>query len=214
MEESTSREKILKAVRNALIEPSENPFSIVDMDSAIFEERDEIPELIFADEFTKVGGVFVYCENNEDFGVNFKTLSEQKQWNEVFCFEGSIQNMLDKLGISYQTSKEDLARIQVGITPCEYLIARTGSIMVSSRCQTGRRLNVLPETHIVIAKSNQIVSDIKDAFRQIKLDNEVLPSMISLITGASRTADIEKTLVMGAHGPRELYVFFIDEYQD
>ena len=102
--------------------------------------------------------------------------------------------------------------MDAGITYCEYLIARLGSIMVSSKQTSGRRLNVFPENHIVIARSSQIVADLKDALKNIKekyVGN--LPSMISVITGPSRTADIEKTLVMGAHGPRELYVFLIDE---
>lgn len=72
-------------------------------------------------------------------------------------------------------------------------------------------MNVFPASHIVFAHTNQIVLDIKDAMRGLKEKYpNGLPSMISLITGPSRTADIEKTLVMGAHGPEELYVFLLD----
>ena len=57
----------------------------------------------------------------------------------------------------------------------------------------------------------QLVDDLKQALKLIRLKYDTIPSMISLITGPSRTADIEKTLVMGAHGPKELYVFLIDD---
>ena len=214
MEESTTREKVLKAIRNALIEPSESPFLHTDFESQIFAESNDLPEVVFAEEFTKIGGVFVYCENQTEFEHNFKALIQQNHWDDLFCFEGEVQEMLKNAGISYHTSTDNLAEIKVGITPCEYLLARTGSIMVSTRNQTGRRLHAIPDVHIVVTKSNQMVYDLKDAFKLIKQSSESLPSMISVITGASRTADIEKTLVMGAHGPREIFVFFIDELQD
>ena len=68
---------------------------------------------------------------------------------------------------------------------------------------------------MVVAYTSQLVPDIKDALRNIKqkYDNN-LPSFISFITGPSRTADIEKTLIIGAHGPKELYVFLIDDIKE
>jgi L-lactate dehydrogenase complex protein LldG len=81
--------------------------------------------------------------------------------------------------------------------------------MVSSK--NSRRLNVYPETHVVIAYVDQLVDDLKDAFIAVqKKYSGKLPSMLSVITGPSRTADIEKTLVMGAHGPRQLFVILVE----
>ena len=84
--------------------------------------------------------------------------------------------------------------------------------MVSSRQSAGRRLSIYPPVHIVVASVGQLLPDIRDAliFMKKKYGHR-LPSMISMITGASRTADIEKTLVMGAHGPKELILFLIDD---
>jgi L-lactate dehydrogenase complex protein LldG len=66
--------------------------------------------------------------------------------------------------------------------------------------------------HIVVASVGQLLPDIKDALAYMrKKYGQRLPSMMSLITGPSRTADIEKTLVMGAHGPKELILFLIDD---
>jgi L-lactate dehydrogenase complex protein LldG len=63
----------------------------------------------------------------------------------------------------------------------------------------------------VLAYTSQLVPDLKDAFKLIKEKyGQQIPSMISTITGPSRTADIEKTLVLGAHGPKELFVFLLD----
>lgn len=106
----------------------------------------------------------------------------------------------------------DLQNVKVGITTCESLVAHLGSILVSSALPSGRRMNVFPETHIVIAHKEQIVSYLDDALLQLekKYPNQ-LPSSITNITGPSRTADIEKTLVMGMHGPRKLFVFLTDE---
>ena len=74
-------------------------------------------------------------------------------------------------------------------------------------------LNVYPPVHIVCANLSQLVFDIEEGLKKIqdKYDKSELPSMVSLITGPSRTADIEKTLVMGAHGPKELILFLVDD---
>ncbi len=84
--------------------------------------------------------------------------------------------------------------------------------MVSSALATGRRLFVYPETHIVIASASQVVAELKDGLSGMKQKYAGnFPSQITVITGPSRTADIEKTLVMGAHGPKELFVLLIDD---
>ena len=70
MEESTSREKVLKKVRNALIYKTDNPFPQVDFESPVYRPMDESPDVNFAQEFTKVGGQFVYCEDEEDLVNN------------------------------------------------------------------------------------------------------------------------------------------------
>src|SRR5262249_43068275 len=98
------------------------------------------------------------------------------------------------------------------ITLCECLVARTGSVIISSRQMSGRRLPFFPDVHVVLAYTSQLVGEIKDALQLIKLKyGDQIPSMITAITGPSRTADIEKTLVKGAHGPKEIFVFLVDD---
>ncbi len=212
MEETTSREKVLKKLRDALISRSESPFPSLDLTSSVYKEIEDTLDITFAMEFSKVSGKFIYCENEKELQENLISLIGENKWKQVFCTEPEIKETLANTGIPFISLESEFTQMDVGITYCEYLIARLGSIMISSRQTSGRKLNVYPENHIVIARSSQIVPDLKDALNNIKekyKDN--FPSMISVITGPSRTADIEKTLVMGAHGPKNLYVFLIDE---
>ena len=113
--------------------------------------------------------------------------------------------------IGYHFSDKDLSQSDVSITRCELLVARTGSMVLSSKVSSGRTTSVYAPVHICIAKVSQLVYDIKDAIELLKKKyGENLPSQISFATGPSRTADIEKTLVVGVHGPKEVYCFLID----
>jgi L-lactate dehydrogenase complex protein LldG len=212
MEESTSREKILKKVRNALLSKSENPFPSLDLETSVYQPMEDSLDVTFAKEFSKVAGKFIYCENKTELINNLVTLIADNNWKKIHCTEPGIKNILDEAGIPFNSDEENFTGMDAGITYCEYLIARLGSIMVSSRQISGRRLTVFPESHLVIANASQIVPDIKDALKKMQEKyNNQLPSLITVITGPSRTADIEKTLVMGAHGPKQLFLFLIDE---
>ncbi|MCX6281996.1 MAG: LUD domain-containing protein [Bacteroidetes bacterium] len=212
MEESTSREKVLKKVRDALIEKTEPPYPIIDQESSVFREITEPLDVNFAQELVKVSGKFVYCESDDEFTTMLKQFILEKDWSVLFCLDPIIQRILKEAGIPYVSKQEEFLESKIGITRCEYLIARLGSVMVSSHQGPGRKINAYPEVHLVLAYTSQLVPDLKHALSGIrKKYNHNYPSMISLITGPSRTADIEKTLVLGAHGPRELYVFLIDD---
>jgi L-lactate dehydrogenase complex protein LldG len=209
MEESTSREKVLKKVRHALIYKTDNPFPQVDFDSPVYKPMNDTSDVNFAQEFTKVGGVFIYCENESEAVTTLSALYTECEWHNIYCAEPEIQYMLTQAGVPFDSDKESLQQISVGITGCEFIIARLGSIMVSSK--TSRKLNVYPEIHVVIAFADQLVDDLKDAFAAVQAKYAgKLPSMLSVITGPSRTADIEKTLVMGAHGPRQVFLVLIE----
>ena len=103
--------------------------------------------------------------------------------------------------------RRDLAACDVGITECDALVAQTGSIVVTSRSAGGRALSVLPPHHVVLARRDQLVPDLPAAFALLKSKwGESYPSLISFITGPSRTGDIERILVLGAHGPKKLTI--------
>jgi L-lactate dehydrogenase complex protein LldG len=212
MEESTSREKILKKVRDALIEKTEPPYPIIDQDSSVYKEITEPLDVTFAEELVRIAGKFVYCESEDEFIGVLKSFIIEKDWGVLYCQDSKLHQMLKTGGIPFEAHTEALLEARIGITRCEYLIARLGTVMVSSRLNPGRRISVYPEIHLVLAYTSQLVPDLKQALANIKKKyRDDYPSMVSLISGPSRTADIEKTLVMGAHGPKELYVFLIDD---
>ena len=95
------------------------------------------------------------------------------------------------------------------VTGCDCLVAQTGSIFVSTRSAAGRAASVLPAMHLVVARRDQLVPDLPAAFALLRQRyGDHWPSQLSLITGPSRTADIEKILVLGAHGPKRLALYF------
>lgn len=212
--ESTTREKVLKNIRHALIEPADNPFSGVEFDSPVYKSMNEPPDINFAREFTLAGGKFIFCESPEDMVKKVRLVFDEHFWEQAWCRDEALTGMLRHAGIKVKTGDDDMESMKVAVTSCEYLIARFGSIMVSSRQKSGRRMHAYPEIHVVIAFTSQVVNDLKDAIEKMKIKySGRLPSMISVVTGPGRTADIEKTLVMGAHGPKEVYLFMADDVE-
>lgn len=213
MKESTSREQVLKAVRKALIHKSELDYSSSESDTEIYTApEEESLELLFAKVFSSLKGNFIFCEKKEDFPKLLATLILDKKWENIFCAEPEITAMLQSSGISFLSDEKDFLSANVGITFCEFLVARTGSIIVSSRQKSGRRLPVYSNIHVTVAYTSQLVYNLKDAFAELKKKYEPgFPSQVTTITGPSQTADIEKTLVNGAHGPKEVFLFLIDD---
>ncbi|CAN5256377.1 hypothetical protein BH09BAC5_BH09BAC5_24570 [soil metagenome] len=212
MDNTTSREKILKKVRAALINKSRIEPGSIDFESNIYAESEEPLELIFAQQFSDAGGNFVFCENDEDFVYNIGALTADENFGQLWCAETEIQKLLNEAQIPFLTSLAELEKAGTSVTGCEFLIARTGSILISSKQLSGRRAAVSPKQHIVVCKTSQLILHIKEALKAIKAKyGNTMPSMVSIITGPSRTADIEKTLIQGAHGPKEIFVFMIDD---
>jgi L-lactate dehydrogenase complex protein LldG len=212
MDETTTREKIFKNIRNALIDKASNPYPEVEFESPVYPPLKESIDVTFAQELTKVSGKFVYCEDEADMAEKLKFVIHNNKLENVICFEESLKPLLEEHEIPFSFRPDEILDGMAGITCCEFLIARFGSIMISSRQLSGRRLNVYPETHIVVAYTSQLVPDIKDALAKIKEKYDgKMPSLVSVITGPSRTADIEKTLVMGAHGPKKLFLLLVED---
>ncbi|MRX47745.1 LutC/YkgG family protein [Pedobacter puniceum] len=211
MKESTSKEKLLKKIRKALLEKRDNPYPNLE-DLPLYPPVNEVPEVVFAEQFINVSGQFVFCEDEIQLIENILLLADEKKWRKIYCWEKPLQDLLRKYEYPFYESDKDFELAEVGFTLCEALIARNGSILVSNAGAAGRRLSIYPHFHVVIAYTSQLVMDLKDGFKLLKDKyGNNLPTMISTITGPSRTADIEKTLVIGAHGPKELFVFLLDD---
>lgn len=104
---------------------------------------------------------------------------------------------------------EEFAQYEAGLTGADFLVARTGSIVLNAASAGGRRLSVLPPLHIVIARAAQVVASLDEAFA--RMNDIAATSYMTIITGPSRTSDIEKILVLGAHGPKRLAVIVMDQ---
>ncbi|WP_312138695.1 LUD domain-containing protein [Sphingobacterium sp.] len=208
---TTAKEKMLKKIRQALLQKRENPNPAFE-DSPLYKDEEDPLDVTFAREFTNVAGQFVYCDGEINLIENLIILLEKLKLTKLYVWDKNLQKFLDQYGFPYHKYRSDFDDIEVGVTACEALIARNGSILISNADASGRRLSVYPPVHIVIAKTSQLVMDIKHgmALMREKYGND-LPSMITTITGPSRTADIEKMLVLGAHGPKELYLLLLED---
>src|SRR5476651_1703299 len=207
---TTAKEKLLKKIRKALLEKRDNPYPNLE-DLPLYGPTDDLLEVTFAEQLMEVAGQFAFCEDELQFIESLLTLAEEREWRKIYCWEPALQKVLTKYEFPFFETDKDFEQAEVGLTLCEALIARNGSVMVSNANGAGRRLSIYPPIHMVVAYASQLVPELKDAFKIIKQKyGSSIPSMLSTITGPSRTADIEKTLVLGAHGPKEFIVFFID----
>jgi L-lactate dehydrogenase complex protein LldG len=213
MESQGARSKILQKIKQALTDPVAVPFPDQVAETPIFYPTDQELTIEFAQKFTELLGKFVYCADEAELVSQLSGLIKANQWEKIYSIEeGWLDDMKE---FSFDpVNTDDLAGCDAAITLCDHLIARTGSIVLSSQQLSGRTSSVYAPIHICIAYTHQLVFDISDSLAAFKAESDALPSMISYATGPSRTADIEKTLVVGVHGPKEVYCFLVDKLLD
>lgn len=210
MNVSPSKENILKRIRKALSHPTPLPFPQSEGNQSVMEPQSDDLAVEFAQRFAALQGKFVFCGDEKDCAVQLKGLFESRAWTNIVCRDEGLQSII-KHALPAFSFYNDLSSSHVSVTGCESLVSRTGTVVLSSAEAGGRTTSVYAPVHVCIAFSDQLVYDIKDAFHKMKERYGTnLPSMISFATGPSRTADIEKTLVVGVHGPGEVFVFLID----
>jgi L-lactate dehydrogenase complex protein LldG len=215
---SPAKENILKKIRKALTQSTPLPFPGSEGTNSVFKPSTQEMEIEFGEQFTKLLGKFVYCADVAEMQSQLLTLINNNGWKNIYVRENILRELLLSVIPGLREAKnpeslsiEDLTNCDAAITSCEALVARTGSIMMSSGQQSGRTTSVYAPIHICIAYTNQLVYDVRDGLQLIKDKyGRNIPSLVTFATGPSRTADIEKTLVVGVHGPKEVYVFLID----
>ncbi len=211
MKVSSSKEKILKKIREALSNPVPLPFPKSEGTNSVFQPQKDDLEILFAEEFTKLLGKFAFCVNEADMMLQLQKLAVEKKWDKLYCVEEDLLKIFKKNNL-LKFNKSTLADCDASVTTCEFLIARTGAIIITSAQQSGRTVSAYAPIHICIAYIGQLVYDTRDALKLLKTKyGENIPSFITFAAGPSRTADIEKTLVVGVHGPKEVYLFLIDK---
>lgn len=212
LQDKTSREQVLKNVRNALLIRTEMTFPDVDYEKNIYVKKQEELDVLFANELIKNGGKFNYCANTQELVQFLKFLLDTNQYSHFFTKSNKIKNLCTSNNLPVKDDSASLFTSKVSIGGCESVIARLGSVLVSSRQQSGRKLNFFPETHIVLVFPSQIVFTLKQGLKLLSEKyKSKYPSMLGLISGPSRTFEIERNLVIGSHGPKELIVIMIEE---
>lgn len=156
---------------------------------------------------------FRLLESESDAHAALREIAAAEGWSKVACHESElVESAVRSLAIpSFATDGgydvHALEKCDAGISACDALVAQTGSVLVTSRSAGGRALSVLPPHHVVFARREQLVRDLTAALQLVKQRySPDYPSFIGFITGPSRTGDIERILVLGAHGPKKLTV--------
>ncbi|MFN2457618.1 MAG: lactate utilization protein C [Chitinophagaceae bacterium] len=207
MSASSAKNSILKKIRSALTQQTPIPFPLSESSESVFQPLQQDIAVEFAEEFTKLEGKFSFCISEQELHQQLNGLISNQEWTKIFCTE-KFRKLLPENVVN-----NDISHCDASITDCELLIGRTGSILLSSR-NSGRIASVYAPVHVCIAYTSQLVYNIKDALLILKQKyGELLPSSFTFATGPSRTADIEKTLVVGVHGPKEVYCFLVDDLQ-
>jgi L-lactate dehydrogenase complex protein LldG len=188
----TSRDKILGRVRDAMHTPATRP--VPPTSAPVFPPVTD-PAQRFREEFLALKGEIIESpETLRQFLAGFPKIAT----------DGS-----DLVRQTAGPGNATVREADLGITGCDCLIAQMGAIVVSPPSAGGRAPSVLPPAHLVIARRDQLIQDLAGAvdFVRRRYDGH-WPSTLSIIAGPSRTGDIEKIMVLGAHGPRRLAVYW------
>lgn len=174
----------------------------------------------FASALLRVGGRFTAAAGPEALRQAIDRIVSAAGARKIL---GSDSRLLEKLGlashfaergIDFRTANhgdkealiEEAASAAIGITAVDYALADSGTLVLLANRSQPRTISLLPPIHIAILEPQQIVRGLDDLFALLPPDRRQVSSAITLITGPSRTADIELTLVVGVHGPQELHV--------
>lgn len=213
-----SRQQILDRVRQALKRPSPEPHWLHEprSEGAVFplpapEDEPALRER-FQREFANIQGEYHEATSLEEARNFLQQWLNTQEITSALAFEEKLRPVLSDIGlvrwVEVNGDRTGWDAVDVGFTTAESLIAESGTIAVSSG-SSGRAISVLPPIHFVIATADQLVPDLETSMQRLRQRYPVLPSSISWISGPSRTADIEKILVLGAHGPRRLVLLLL-----
>jgi L-lactate utilization protein LutC len=180
------------------------------------------PVKLFEFELNRAGGNFVNSDSPKDLIQKIGDIINKVGGNKIIlgrkidpAFLTDLKNANPKLSFNTLESnlnsdelKITISSSDVSISFADYLIAETGTIVVISKNEEARTLSILTPINIIIADKNKILPDLDSLLSTLTKDfGEKIPhSAVIFITGPSRTADIEKILIIGVHGPRELFV--------
>ncbi len=219
-----SRDKILQNIKSALQTQSRLADDPANLDSVISDKiAEQTPNSLdglveqFEQELNLVAGEFLSAASPHDAVQRIQTLlSEHNDTTISYAGSGLAENIAARLEnitlINPQDLNEDkietLASINTSIVDVAYAIAESATLVIPFNKTNSTMPHFLPDTVIALVRRDQLIANQFELFE--KLDAESAKNML-LVTGPSRTADIEKILILGAHGPRRLIVILINE---
>src|SRR5690606_21308058 len=161
------KENILKKIRKALTGSTPLPFPASEGNSPVFQPSRQELEIEFGEQFSKLLGRFVYCADLTEFGRQLEQLLAHRKWERVFWNEEALSTVLPA-PLAAGGPYNSLAGADAAITTCEALVARTGSIVLSSAGSSGRTTSVYAPVHICVAFTDQLVYDVRDGLQLLK----------------------------------------------
>jgi L-lactate dehydrogenase complex protein LldG len=201
MEESLTKEKILKKIRSALIEKTANPYPKLDVDYSFFEAPNIEKELVFAQNLIEQGGYFLYCDNHLDFVEDFLNLCENKKWKQFLCTDKALKNVLNQVSFEHDIVVGN--SVEVYFTTAECVTARNVSLVFSNKQTHLHALNKA-KALIVLIDLSQVVFDLKEVTQLLKLKyNNQYPAEVHAIGGPYKCETNPDAL-------QEVYVFLIE----
>jgi L-lactate dehydrogenase complex protein LldG len=220
---STRRETLLQTIRQAVAAGNQAGDAIPHpaRGSVGYQGAGPDPVRRFFDELTAAGGVAHIVADQDGARARVIEISEKHQARRIVLGQGAVPNALDlaahldSLGIEVfhaDADRDSLFSADLGISGVDALLADTGTIVQASRPGQPRLLSLLPPVYIAVADRSQLLADLFDWFESIPVDARTrdLPACLSLVTGPSKTGDIELRLVTGVHGPGEVHVVLIN----
>lgn len=235
---TAAREEILGKINRALkstaiseaqapssVRPSRDPAALaLEVSRRCESERQQLLER-FESELAKIGVRLHHAASIESAAAYVEQIALKREARIVITTDAEfvegmgLATRLSKNGISCETeaSGEDFTRRSaeagIGVSGVDYALADTGTLVLLTGTGKARSISLLPPVHIAIVKPDQIVSGLDDLFALLRFErkDKQLTSAVTFITGPSRTADIELTLVIGVHGPQELHVVVVEK---
>jgi len=167
--------------------------------------------ILFAQQLQEAQGEFYFAENQEELSLALNVFLAREKVKTLYCANEDLLSLFTHHHYAVLNEHDDVFENEVTVTECEFLCARTGTVVMSSFLSVGRRALFANDILVIVAHVSQVVYDVYDALDALMIKyHKHPPSMITMITGPSRTADIEKQLVFGAHGSKRLIVFLHD----
>ncbi len=140
-------------------------------------------------------------------------LNEKNLENLGVCWPAFANLDWQGVGLSMEV-RSAIESDRLGITGSFCAIAETGTVLLMTSPTAPNKVSLLPETHVAIVRTSRIVVGMEEAWNLVRAEFKQLPRACSFISGPSRTADIEQTLVIGAHGPYRVHIILVDEPHD